>query len=383
LSRRFVLLTSLGSASFAVGCLIAFLFTSHGEEAGTIGKIRDWVIVVITGLTVAKAAAIKNLILNFVISAEPNEFALATATSIVFFIFGFFVMFFPRELVLNLLLARSRAERGRLEGTRQAGQIIQSLLAALPASILSGVDDVDEIVEFRKVEATRLRDLLYKPDVGKFLDEANEQSNLGASLDWDVVSKVAHLHYYRTYFEKDEKKVAECERAHAWIVRALSMNPLHVDLTVKLADTLSMVERYAEAVSILEKLECKPEAPAYIKQWLGYFLLFVRRTDDAIKYSEEYHRLFPNESDSLFNIASAYAQKYCDEVRKTGTANASSPSRRAALKKLEEALHAQPDYAQTVRAKWAQKGESFECFAEDNDFRAVVGLAEKAGRPQT
>src|SRR2546426_683865 len=52
---RLVLVIGLSLASFMVGCLVGFLFTSYGEESGTVGKIRDWVIGGITGLTIAKA----------------------------------------------------------------------------------------------------------------------------------------------------------------------------------------------------------------------------------------------------------------------------------------------------------------------------------------
>ena len=51
---------------------------------------------------------------------------------------GFFFMFIERELILNVWLAQSRAERGRLEGTQEVGHVTLRLLQALPASVLSG-----------------------------------------------------------------------------------------------------------------------------------------------------------------------------------------------------------------------------------------------------
>ena len=66
-------------------------------------------------------------------------------------------MFLQRELILNVVLAQSRVERGRVEGTQAAGIVMQRFLVALPASILSGTDDVDEILESRKDEAEELR----------------------------------------------------------------------------------------------------------------------------------------------------------------------------------------------------------------------------------
>jgi hypothetical protein len=59
--------------------------------------------------------------------------------------FGFFYMFLQRELILNLLLAESRAARGRLEGTLEASIVVQRLLVNVPASILSGSEDIDVV----------------------------------------------------------------------------------------------------------------------------------------------------------------------------------------------------------------------------------------------
>jgi tetratricopeptide (TPR) repeat protein len=371
---RFVLVVGLSLASFMVGCLVGFLFTSYGEETNTVGKVRDWLIGGITGLTVAKAGALKGLLLTFAAGPGPSEFALTVSAAVVYAALGFFFMFFQRELIFNVLLAASRAERGRLEGTQQAGHVTQRLLQALPASLLSGIDDVDDTVD--KAEADKLRALVYSPDVQKFLDDAEEAAKTGGTVDWDIASKTAVLHYYRTYFEKDDKKIAQAELASQWIQRALIINPLHVDLTVKYADVLAMMDRYDEAVAILEKLERTPDAPAYVKQWLGYFLLFLPdRLGDAIRYSQEYHKLFPTETDSFFNVAYAYGRKYCDELRAAGkTADAQSANRAQALANLKEGLESQPDYAETVRTKSTQKGKGYECLLHDKDFRTLVGL---------
>jgi hypothetical protein len=128
----------------------------------------------------------------------------------------------------------------------------------------------------------------------------------------------------------------------------------------------------------LERLETTPEAPAYVEQWLGYFLLFVDRLDDSIKYSEAYHRRFPNEFDSVFNIACAYAQKYCGELLLGDqTQKLDSENRKLALSKLKEALYSEPEYEGTVRTKWTEPGDSFDCFLHDRDFRALVHLPEE------
>jgi hypothetical protein len=73
---KFILVMALGLSAFMVGCLVGFLFTSYGEEVGTVGKVRDWVIGGLAGLTIAKAESIKSLLMTFASGSQPNDFAL-------------------------------------------------------------------------------------------------------------------------------------------------------------------------------------------------------------------------------------------------------------------------------------------------------------------
>lgn len=123
-AERSVLLVSLSLASFMVGSLLGFLFSSFGEEGATLGKIRDWLIGGITALTVTNAGAIKKVLVVFAAGPGPTEFALTVGAAVFYAGLGFFFMFLQRELILNLLLAESRAERGRLDGSQQAAQVI-------------------------------------------------------------------------------------------------------------------------------------------------------------------------------------------------------------------------------------------------------------------
>jgi tetratricopeptide (TPR) repeat protein len=382
------MLVTLSIASFAIGSMVGFLFTSYGEESGTVGKIRDWLIGGISGVTFAqiidRESALKRVLASFMTDGA-NDYALVVSAAITYAILGFFFMFLQRELILNVVLAKSRAERGMMDGTQQAGIVMQRFLVALPPSLLSGADDIDEILTFRKEEAENLRTLLYSEEMQTFFEQAEGAAKSGLPLDWDVVSKVANLAYYRIYFEKEEGKYSQAQCAYSWISRGLFMNALHVDLTVKCADTLHMMDRDDEAVAILEKLERTPDAPAYVKQWLGFFLLNVQgRLDDAIRYSEEYHRLFPEESDSIFNIAYAFAEKYDAELFGSGKKDdPQSTNRSMALSKLKEALHDQPEYAETVRTKWTREGEGFCRLVHDKEFRAIVGLPEETPAGET
>jgi len=385
--QRLVLLAGLGLASFMVGCMAGFLFTSYGQEKDTIGKVRDWVLGGITGLTIAQASNIKAFLRYFAADNSTQEFALVASVAILYVGIGFFFMFLERELILNLWLAQSRAERGRLEGTEQAGHVALRLLQALPASILTGVHDVSEVFDDDEEEED-LRKQFDSEDLKTFLSEAEEAARAGAPLDWDVTSKVAYLHYYLTYFAEQKSKKSEADLASQWIMRALNLNPLHVDLSVKYADMLDLLDRSSEAVSILERIEHTPEAPAYVRQWLGYFLLQLEgREDEAIRYSSEYHRQFPDESDTFFNIARAYAVKYCRELESDGnTALPHSENRKQALEYLRKGLRAQPGYVDAFRKRWVSgspKTSDWKCLLQDPEFIHLVGSAPTAsGAPE-
>lgn len=375
--QRFVLIVWLSFASMMTGALIGFLFSSYGEENNNLGKIRDWLVGGITALTVLKASSIKQLLVIFAAGPGPIEFAYVVGAAISYAGLGFFFMFFQRELILNVLLAQSRAERGKLEGSQEAGQVIQHFLLRLPASVLTGVSDISEVTDVNEKEQKELRDVLYSPDVDKFLQQADEVAAKG-SLDWDIASKSAYIRYYRAYFKAEGG--SGIEKAIEWVTRALNMNPLHADLTMKYADLLGLTEDYFSAAAVLEKLVLREEAPVLVRQWLGYFLRFLpERLDDSIKYSQQYLAFFPDDSDPLFNIAYAYAGKYCHATTASDKSEAKkAENRRLALSTLKDALRDQPGMAETVRTKWTAPGKAFESFVKDSEFRKLVGLPEQA-----
>jgi tetratricopeptide (TPR) repeat protein len=371
-----VLFAAASLAAFAVGGMAGFVFSSFGEELATFGKIRDWIIAGITGATLVELAeqggVFRKVLLNFVPSEQPGEFGLTISMAVVYFSLGFFFMFLQRELLLNILLAKSRAERGRLDGTQQTGIAIQKLLAKLPSSVLTGVDDVDAVL--KPQEAEELRKLLDQDDVKLFLAQAEDALKDGQPLDWDTVSKVAYVYYYKVYCTPDPQKKTLVQDALHWIRRALVFVPMHVDLTMKYADMEMIDEDYPTAVSILDQIVVRDDAPAYAKQWLGYALLKVPdRLRDSIRFSEEYLRDFPETSEALFNIALAYAKLYCSELRKAGiTSRPDSENHKKALSNLDEALRRDPDYRQHVQENYSAKGASFECMDKDPEYRRIV-----------
>lgn len=380
--ERFLMVVSLSLAAFVVGCTVGFLFTSYGEEASTVGKVRDWLIAGISGVTLSQifdqGTAFKRLLVAFAAGPGPNEYALVVAIAVVYSGAGFFFMFFQRELIFNIVLAKSRAERGKLEGSQVTGQIVQRFQLRLPASVLTGVDDIDENPDMKEQEVRELRDQLYSDDVDAFLKQADDAVKVG-SVDWDVSSKAAYIYYYRMFLAKGDQQ-AEVEKALEWIMRALHMNPLHVDLTMKYAAALGARGDFLAAAAELERLLPRADAPILVKQWLGYYLRFLPdRLDDAIRYCHEFHAVFPDESDTYFNEAYAYAEKYCAELHASGAkANPESQNRLSALSKLRDALRDQSDMKETVRDKWTEAGEGFDCLLHDREFRSIVGLPEES-----
>jgi tetratricopeptide (TPR) repeat protein len=374
---RSILFAAVSLAAFMGGAMVGFLFSSFGEELATFGKIRDWMIAGITGATFAELAeqggVFKRLLEKFSLTHAPGEFGLITSMAIVYFSLGFFFMFLQRELILNLLLAKSRAELGRLDGNAEAGVAIQKLLSKLSPSLLTGVDDVGKVLKAK--EADELRKLLDSDEVQKFLAQAEDAVKEGRLLDWDSVSKVSYIYYYKVYCTPEpEKKRAVVQSALQWLRRALVFNPLHVDLTMKCADMEMIDENYPAAISILDQMVTREDAPVYVKQWLGYALLQVPgRLQEAIRYSEEYLRQFPQSSESLFNLACAYAQLYCQQLS-SGT-EASPKNRDQALRYLEAALQIDPASREDVQKSYSAKGGSFECMDSDNAYRKVVGLS--------
>jgi len=373
---RSVLLAWLSLASFVAGSLIGFLFSSYGEESNTVGKIRDWLVGGLTALTVANATMIKNVVKYFALNPENNiEFAFTIGAAIVYSGLGFYFMFFQRELILNVLLARSRAERERVGGTQEAGEVVRKLLIRLPANLVSGSVEISEIPSVNEKNKD-LKELLYSENVETFLKDA-EQALGTDSVDWDVVSKAAYLTFYRVFFNKEDRKTA-INLALRWIVRALNINPLHIDLTMKYAYLIGNAEPQS-AVAILERLSNQPMAPMIIKQWLGSMLRSLPdRLDEAIAVSAEYHKLFPEESDTFFNIANAYGQKYRKQLQEKNTTTLpESNNRQSVLSNLREGLAKQPELLEVVR-NWTEPGRAFDVLLHDKEFRVLVGLPAEA-----
>jgi hypothetical protein len=82
----------------------------------------------------------------------------------------------------------------------------------------------------------------------------------------------------------------------------------------------------------------------------------------------------------LFNIACAYAQAYCEGPDAEPGLDWKE-SHDKAIDYLRQGLEKEPDYVSVVYPKWTGKGESFECFANDPKFLALVTPKASSGTP--
>lgn len=373
-TRRTILVIAMSMAAFIIGGLVGFLFSSYGsDEANTIGKLRDWLLAGITTISLVNADKIRAGIDSLITGYEDIR-PLVYCMLIVYVGLGFLFMFFQRELILNKIVARARVERVEIEATQQTTSVLQRTIALLPPSLLTGIDDADDLTgDAQKEQAEEVRKLLYSDDVKTFLDQVETSVRTGsACLGWDIVSKVAYVHYYRTYFESDGKAL-QARKAMNWLSRALLQNPMHADLTMKLADMYAISGSYATGVSILEQLNTRPECPMLAHQWLGYFLLFVPdREADAISHSTQFSTQFGGDANTHLNLARAYGQLFA-KYKKQGNQTEMDKAKTSCIAEISRALQiSQPMYEYITAKLPKQKNYSFAAIESEADFKKTL-----------
>ncbi len=377
-------------AAFAVGSLFGFLFTIFGDEIRPFGKIQNSVIAVASGIAGIGLAKIN------AVGAKLGEIQLFPAPSamnswfsaffvVTYCLAGFYFMYLLRTLVLNPALAKARAEVNRIQLSGSAEDAAIQVAKILTPGVLLGRAYIADIVEANDKQAAELRSQLYSSAVSSFLEGCEKDLASGVEISPDSITRVALIHYYRTYFEtkgSDGRKKQE-QLAEAWLNRALLRDPLDLGLRIKLADIYGMQERYEEAAAILERLERDDSSPQYVQQWLGYFLLYAGgKEQEAIRHSLEYHERFPGDAAAVFNAARGYAQLYSIEARKRGaTEIPNSKDRRRSLQLLRESIEIDPG-ARAYARKYAVPGDSFELLASDNEFKQLIAEPPAARQQQ-
>lgn len=368
---------ALFCSSFLVGSLVGFIFTIFGEEIESLGKIRNSMIAVasgVAGLSIAKATELGGLIGHVRLLHDNLDDASWFSVMIVvlFSIAGFYFMYLLRKIILNPLLAKSQKAIERLQISGNVSAVAADIENAVPQSLLLGREFIGEAIEADGPQAKSLEERLFGKTVSKFLENCETDLAAGIPISKDVIDRAATLYYYQSYFKKDDRD-ARIETAIAWVSRSLARDPLNISFSVKLADLFGMQERYAETASILERLVGDSDAPQYIRQWLGYYLLYIDgREQKAIDYSLEYFQLFPTEASAPFNISCGYAQLYLLELQRLGVATApDSENRRKSLEFLEKAIRLDPTSKEWAR-KYAVVNESFESLMSDEGFLKIT-----------
>lgn len=376
--ERFSTALLLCASSFLVGSLFGFIFTIFGDEVEPLGKIRDAALIAVTsgaaGIGLARAQDLGHLagsihILGAEHDQNPQFVILLTLT---YFIVGFYFMYLLRKLVLNQELAKSKAAMDRLAQNTAVSTIAMRISSELSPDLLLGrqyIDDDD--VEGKE----SLKDSLFSANVNEFLKGCEDDIKSGSAISGATLAMAARLQYYRIYFDKEgtAARAEQQQKALAWISRALVCDPFDQDLQIKLADVFGLEARYDKAVSIMERLERNENAPQYVQQWLGYYLLFIEgREGDAITQSLQYHERFRTESSGLFNAACGYAQLYKLEIAKLGPEGGyDSGNRTKSLDLLSQAILIEPSLKKLAK-EHSDEGDSFDCLKSDTRFIALT-----------
>jgi tetratricopeptide (TPR) repeat protein len=340
----------------------------------------------ITGAGLAKASEIGRTIGEFRIFPAPASASswFSVFTVATYSICGFYFMYFARVVVINPRLAKGKRALDEVKISSNVSVIAININEKLPQSLLLGRMFIEEVDELDTADAESISSGLFSEDVNLFLDACEKDASSSAPLAPAITSMAARLHYYRVYFKrKDTMERQEQEtKAVDWVTRALMRDPTEPDLQIKLADLFALSERYEEAASIIEKLERNEDAPQFIQQWTGYFLLFIEgREKDAIRHSLEFHDRFSDGSSALYNVACGYAQLYAIELDEAGTDSIpSSPNREESLKYLRQARRIDSQIRTYARKEAIDEGDSLYSLRNDPEFiRITSEPAEKLG----
>jgi tetratricopeptide (TPR) repeat protein len=373
------------SCSFFVGSLVGFVVTIFGDEIEALGKARDSMIAVLSGITgigVAKMADLGGLLGR--IQLFPQQTESSSWFSVLFIttytISGFYAMYFFRKLFLNPALADAHEKLERkTKISNRASEVLIEIEKKLPKGILTGRETIEE-TDAQDDDSKVLKEALLTDDVDEFLATCDDEVTKGA-LSPDLISKASVLHYYRIRFlplESPERD-SEIDKAIEWLTRATMIDPLNPEPQLKLAEVYGLSNEDATCIAILDRLEDNDLSPLYLDQWLGFYLLFgENREEDAIKHTLEYLKRFPDQPEASFlNIARAYAQmlkrKNQDDTR---GATLHREYRASALEYLKKAINIDPDLKGAAK-KLAESSESFEALAKDPEFLEVVAQDPK------
>ena len=335
-------------AALAIGTLCGFVFSSTTGEGESVGKVRDWLVGGIAALSVAQVASggngIRKVLGIFVPVDCPDDLAVVAGMAVVYSVGGFFLMFFNRELILNILLTQQR-----------------NLVKA-------EFDKSSKAADKKIVDAVGLT-----PGV---LDWQTSQQEDGAALDPQVLKYVTEVGTRLRQGEHvpvDEVKKAavvlglggEIVRATQFLELALQTNPADEDLAMMLAKSLAELDKREEAVAELVEFKTKNAKPSRVDKLLGFYLLWSKdRLQESIEHTTSYlDKIAPKDDGAIFNLACAYAQLYAQTQ--------SEENRKLALQKLKDAISMNHVWKERAVELTGIDGD-FVSLKDDAEFKVIV-----------
>jgi len=336
---RIVALVSTSLIGGAIGSIAGFLFSSNEEEQA-VSKVRDWLIGIITGLTIAeigKQGSTVIAFLGFLAKGHEEDLGIHASMMVVYSTIGFLFLYLNRELYLNTSLAEARRRQ------KQAGSIAKELPKTLPDPERPG----SELGHAQTAAQTE--------GVDKFIASVELAVQEGRPVTFDELATLGRSLYYRN----------DLERAINYLKAAARLKPKESDsLNLMIAQALGESKGASAAARFLDDWIDARSAPVDAYKLLGYYLLWDEtRLVKAAQCTEHYLATHPQDSGALFNLACAAAQLFA----KSGDGKDKSK----ALDNLGKALKLHPAWKESARSLTGEDGD-FRSLRADKDFLELV-----------
>jgi tetratricopeptide (TPR) repeat protein len=365
---RIAALIGTGTAAFACGSLLAFLFSSSGDEQKTFGRLSDWLIGGIASFTLVQfgksgtAAAAPLATLIAYLSPTPEDDRYHAAAAVVCGALGFYSLYFLRITDWNSRFARANRDRREFEKT-------ESAVAADVKKAIARNNPGDEQAFPAKVQ-TAARTYLRNASAA-----GSGPTPVLAATSWNPMRAAAPLAVQAPPSAADLRRrglvqiaAGDLQSAERSFRTVLRKDPDDPDALFYLAYVLIEQDKVLDAVPHLDKLTLQPAAPAAAWKLLGYALLWdEKRLDESLAASRKYLKLHPSDAGVVFNMACAYAQQNKPGLRPSKEID---PDLRAKMERcLDWAIRRNPAFRDSIAGLMADDGD-FSAFAGDRRFAA-------------
>jgi tetratricopeptide (TPR) repeat protein len=268
----------------------------------------------------------------FVAKECPDDLGVVAGMAVVFFVGGFFLMFFNRELLLNVLLERGR--RAALWEFQQSAQTASQKV--VDAIQLPGKLDW---------ESPAQQDALGKdPAVQNYVAKVEAALRRGDPVDLKDIKQTAIV------YTLGGQNVHVIE----FLKLARSRYPDDLEIAMMLAKAFAELDERQQAIATLTEFKTRFPGPSAVDKLLGFYLLWEpTKLQDSIRYTSQYLTIAPTDDGAIFNLACAYSQLFGQTK--------SAESRQSALQYLKEAI--------SVNGVWRER--AIELTGVEGDFVAL------------